>query len=212
MPFLDDAFYAFIAILVITDPVGTAAVFPGLTAGTDRRHRRRMALRGVVIAFFTLIGFAIAGNLLLKALGISLGAFRIAGGLLLFATAFNMVMSYPEPSKSFDSTEAEAKFSDISVFPLAIPLLAGPGSIAAILLLMGNAGGDWRVKAAVLAALVAVYAITLICLLAAGWITAVLGETGANLIRRILGIVLAALAVQFVADGIKQLLAAGPGI
>lgn len=198
--------YSFIALFVIIDPLGTAALFVGLTRGLTEPASRRAAIRSVVIAGFLMLFFAFAGRALLNALSIGLPAFRIAGGVLLFILAIDMVFARPSGWRSLTATEAaEVDTShDISVFPLAIPLIAGPGALTTMVLLMGQAGSDRMAQAAVIAALVAVLVITVALLLAANRIVRLLGTTGVNVISRVLGILLAALAMQLVLDGLIE--------
>ena len=199
--------YELSTLVVVLDPVGTAVVFLGLTPHSTGADRRLMACRGSLIATAIMLVFAFAGESALAAMGISLAAFRIAGGLLLFLLATDMVFALHSGIRSTTGAEqAEAEQSrDISVFPLAIPLLAGPGALTSIMLLMGDAGG-WQARSLVLAALIVVMAATLAALLAAAYVARLLGVTGANVITRVLGVVLAALATQFVIDGVSEVL------
>lgn len=208
-------FNAFIALFVVIDPIGLGAMFVALTHGGDEAYKRRMALRGTLIAGAILVVFAAIGGVLLRTLGISLAAFRVAGGALLFLLAIEMVFARHSGLRSTtveERHEAEQK-EDISVFPLAIPLIAGPGALTTVLLMFTDARGDPIVVSAVLAVLVGVLGITLATLLGAARILRMMGETGANVVTRVLGILLAALAVQFVFDGVQTgfLVPAGPG-
>ncbi len=195
---------SFVTLFVILDPIGCAVIFATLTRGLPRDQRRHAALRGTAIATLLVLAFAGGGVWLLDALNISLPAFRIAGGILLFLLATDMV--FARPSGIRNPTPPEQKESahrdDISVFPLAFPLLAGPGALTSIVLLVGKAGSPLAI-AAVIGALAAVMAITLAALLAAPQLMRVLGVTGANVVSRILGIILAALAAQLVLDGLS---------
>jgi len=201
---------AFVTLAVIIDPPGCAPIFASLTSGTDAAHRRRMAIRSTMVAWCILMFFALLGEPLLETLGISLSAFRIAGGIMLFMIALDMVFERrterrEERVKEIHGTpEAE----DISVFPMAIPMIAGPGSIASIMLLTARADGttEWLV---VLAAMTVVLAITLLALLAAGPLMKFIGANLEAMITRILGVILAALAAQFVIDGLERSL---PGL
>lgn len=197
--------YGFVTLFVIIDPVGSAAIFAGLMRGQPDAARRRCAMRGVIIATLLILAFALGGAWLLRALGISLPAFRIAGGILLFLLATEMVFARQSgirgPTVS-EEEEAEHR-DDISVFPLAFPLLAGPGALTSIVLLIGRATSPLA-AAAVIAALIAVMAITLALLLWAPRLMRLIGVTGANVVSRVLGIILAALAAQLVLDGIAQ--------
>jgi len=198
-------FYDFVTLFVTVDPLGTAMMFLALTPHVTVAHRRNMALRGTIVATAIILAFALAGQLLLDMMGISLAAFRIAGGLLLFLVATDMVFALHSGIRGTTIPEQEeaAHSRDISVFPLAIPLLAGPGALAAIMLLMGRAT-TWAAEGRVLAALVAVMTLALIALLAAAVVARFLGITGANVVTRVLGVVLAALATQFVIDGLRE--------
>lgn len=202
--------YYFVTLLVIVDPVGTAAVFLGLMPHATPAHRRRMAWRGTLIATALALIFAFAGRALLETMGISLAALRIAGGLLLFLLATDMVLALHSGIRSTTAPEEEeaTHSQDVSVFPLAIPLLAGPGLLTSITLLMGEAR-NFAAHAWVIAALLAVMGLALAALLAASIVARLLGVTGANVVTRVLGIVLAALATQFVIDGIRETLGLG---
>jgi multiple antibiotic resistance protein len=202
---------AFVTFLVTVDPFGVAPLFVGLTGHAGAADRRRLAMRGVVIGSVILIVFALVGEPLLRALGIGLPAFRIAGGILLLLLAVDMVMARQSGLRTMtpgEDAETHSR-SDISVFPLGIPLIAGPGAITSVVLLVGKESGDIAAQAAVIGVLVAVLILTLICLLLAGQLMRLLGVTGINVISRVSGIVVAALAVQFMIDGV---LAIWPGI
>lgn len=201
---LEFALDTFITFLVVIDPIGTAPVFVGLTVGANRDYRRKMAIRGVLIGAGILIGFALCGQFLLQALGISLPALRIAGGVLLFLVAIDMLFARQSGLRSTTESETEeAHFRpDISVFPLAIPLLAGPASITTVLLMVSGAQGDWLQIGVGMGLLLVVLGMTLLALLLAGALTRLLGEIGANVISRVLGVILSALAVQFVITGL----------
>jgi len=194
-----------VTLLVTIDPIGVAPMFAALTAEHTPLERRRMAVRGVAIAAAVLVGFALCGKVLLGALGIELAAFRIAGGVLLLLLSIDMVMVRHSGLRT--TTEGEEKESgeraDISVFPLAIPLTAGPGAMTSVVLLMGSAEGDVGRAALVLAELALVLLLTLGCFLSAGRLMKVLGITGVNVVTRVSGLLLAALAVQFVVDGVR---------
>ena len=200
--------HASVAFLVIVDPVGTAPLFVSLTEGRTEAERRRTARTGVLVAAAVLFVFALVGKELLAALGVSLAAFRIAGGALLFLVAIDMVFARQSGLRSTTwSEDAEAhQRADVSVFPLAIPLIAGPGAIASVMLLMGEAAGSRLAQAAVLAVLALVLLITYLCLHAAVHLVRLLGITGTNVVGRVLGIVLAALAAQFIIDGVRAAL------
>ena len=194
----------FIIFFVVVDPVGLAPVFAAITHGGSARYKRTMAMRGTAIAAGVLFVFAIVGDGLLRALAITVPAFQIAGGILLFLLAIDMVFARQTGIRSTterERQEIESK-KDISVFPLAVPLIAGPGALTTVLLTVGDRGEDPAVIAAVLGVLALVLSMTLLSLLFAGRIMKLIGETGANVVGRVFGIILAALAVQFVLDGI----------
>ena len=200
----DLLFNAFITLLVVIDPVGVAASFVPLTRGMAEPERRRTARRGVLIAGGILLAFALGGNQFLGALGIGLSAFRIAGGILLFFLAIEMILVRQADTRTTprEQAEAEAK-EDISVFPLAIPLIAGPGTITSVVLLMGHGWTRPAFSLGVIGVGAVALAITYLCLIGAARLTRLLGVTGANVVGRVLGILLAALAVQFVLDGLQ---------
>lgn len=195
-------FNAFVTLLVVVDPLGLAPIFAALTRGFSERQKRESAIRGTVLGAGILFIFALVGNALLGALGIGLPAFRIAGGILLFLLALDMIFARPSGMRSSTVREQEEESyqQDISVFPLAIPLVAGPGGITTVLLYTG--GGPTQLGL-FLAVLTVVLILTLISLLLASRIMRLFGETGANVLSRVLGVLLAALAVQFVIDGIR---------
>jgi len=193
-----------ISLLVTIDPLGLGPVFVGMTAGMDEAQRRRTAVKGTIIGALILVFFAFLGEALLRALGISFGAFRIAGGILLLLVAIDMVFARESGARTAtedEKREAEGQ-DDISVFPLAIPLIAGPGAMTAIVLAMGQSHGDPAVQAVIVAVLLGVLAVTLLVLLFAASLTRLLGVTGTNVVNRVLGILLTALACQFVLDGL----------
>ena len=196
---------ALVTFLVIIDPPGCAPIFASLTRGTPGKHRRSMAIRSSLIAWAILMFFALLGKPMLTALGISLASFRIAGGIMLFMIALDMVFERRTQRRESraQSIEGTPEAEDISVFPMAIPMIAGPGSIASAMLWVSRADGSAEV-AAVLAAITIVMVLTMLALLAAGPIMRLIGEKLEAMITRILGVILAALAAQFVIDGIKQ--------
>lgn len=205
---------AFITFFVVIDPIGLAPLFAGFAShAAPGRERGMIALRGVVISAVVLLAFALAGDWLLDALGIGLPAFRIAGGLLLMLLAVEMVMARHSGLSSTTPDEAReaARSGDVAVFPLAIPLIAGPGALTSMLLLMGKAEGDWMLQAGVLGMMLAVLLLTLASLLMTSQIMRVLGVTGTNVVTRVFGIITAALAVQFVVDGVLAVLSGAGG-
>jgi multiple antibiotic resistance protein len=196
---------ALVTFLVIIDPPGCAPIFASLTRGTPPAHRRAMAVRSSLIAWAILMFFALLGRPMLHALGISLASFRIAGGILLFFIAFDMIFERRTERREKRAHEIEGtpEAEDISVFPMAIPMITGPGSIASAMLWVSRAE-DIAHVVVVLAAITTVMIITLLTLLAAGPLMRLIGEKVEAMITRILGVILAALAAQFVVDGLKQ--------
>jgi multiple antibiotic resistance protein len=196
---------ALVTFLVIIDPPGCAPIFASLTRGTSAAHRRTMAVRSSFIAWLILMFFALLGKPMLHALGISLGSFRIAGGVMLFMIALDMVFERRTKRREdrAQSIEGTPEAEDISVFPMAMPMISGPGSIASAMLWVSRAD-DAAEVAIVLAAITVVVLMTLLCLLAAGPLMRLIGERIEGVITRILGVILAALAAQFVVDGLKQ--------
>jgi multiple antibiotic resistance protein len=199
----DYLLHALVTLFVTVDPVGLAPIFMVLTAGFGPVARRQAALRACVTAAGVLIGFALVGEPLIGFLGITLAAFRIAGGLLLFVIAFEMVFERRIERKAVAADKA-AGFDDlryVAIFPLAIPLTSGPGAISATILLASQAGSVVGVLVLIVA-IIAMIAACLAVFLLAGRIEHFLGETGRLVVSRLLGVILAALAVQFVADGV----------
>jgi multiple antibiotic resistance protein len=195
---------AFVTFFVVIDPPGCAPIYASLTKGATAAQRRNMAIRAAVVATGILLVFALFGEQLLAALHIELNSFRIAGGIMLFLIAIDMVFEKRterregRAAKIIESPEIE----DVSVFPMAMPMIAGPGSIASVMLLMSQNEGLDR-SLVVLGALAAVLLLTLIALLAAGPIMRVLGSQAEAVITRLLGVLLGALAAQFVIDGLR---------
>ena len=195
-----------IIMFVVVDPVGLAPIFAALTHGETAAERRRTAIRGTLIAGAILVTFVLVGDSLLNVLGIGMPAFQISGGILLFLLAVDMVFARPSGLRTpteREQREAQAK-KDISVFPLAIPLIAGPGALTTVLLMVGEQGDDPVVIGTVLAVLFVVLLATMASLLFSVRIMNFMGETGANVVSRVLGVVLAALAVQFVLNGWQE--------
>ncbi len=200
---LDSAFLipAFVTLFVVVDPIGLAPLFVALTRGMSARARRAIALRACVIAALLLCLFAAFGEAVLGFVGISMPAFRVAGGALLFLTALDMLFERRTKRRE-DQAEADDDRPDPSVFPLAIPLIAGPGSIASVILLTGENPGLPGL-ALVLGVMVSVLLIVLLLFMASGVLERALGKTGINVVTRLLGMLLAALSVQFILDGLR---------
>jgi len=195
---------ALVTFFVVIDPPGCAPIYAGLTKGATPEHRRAMAIRAVIVASIILFVFAAVGEALLKALGVSLSAFRIAGGIMLFLIALEMVFEKRTERREDRAAKVAQtpEVEDVSIFPMAMPMIAGPGSIASVMLMMSRNHGVEHV-AVVIAALATILALTLVALLAAGPMMRLLGARIEAVITRILGVLLGALAVQFVIDGIR---------
>ena len=193
-----------ITFFVVIDPPGCAPIFAGLTKGASVAHRRAMAIRAVLVASAILFAFALFGEALLKGLGISLASFRIAGGIMLFLIALEMVFEKRTERREDRAAKVAAtpEVEDVSIFPMAMAMIAGPGSIASVMLL-GSRNPGLEQHLVVFGALATILLLTLLALLAAGPIMRVLGAKIEAVITRLLGVLLAALAVQFVIDGIK---------
>ncbi len=205
---LDFAISALLTLFVVVDPVGLTPTFLAVTHGLPRAARRSVALRASLIAGAILIGTALIGDWLFRTLGISLAAFRIAGGLLLFSIAFEMLFGVRMRREGQAAEQAvEEHVRNIAAFPLAIPLLAGPGAITATVLLAGRADGNLILLGVLLAMVVVVAAACFVAFIFAGQIGRLIGMTGNIVLSRLLGVLLAALAVQFVVDGIRAVLA-----
>jgi multiple antibiotic resistance protein len=202
---------AVVTLFVTIDPPGLAPVFIVLTAGATRSERRSIALRASIIAGAVLVGFALVGEPLIGFLGISLPAFRISGGLLLFVIAFEMVFGRRDERKSATAQTSLTRddLRHVAVFPLAIPLITGPGAISATILLASRAPNAWGVLGLLVIIALLIGACTVV-FLGANRLERALGDTGRIVVSRLLGLLLAALAVQFVADGIAALIHAAP--
>lgn len=195
---------AFITFFVVIDPPGCAPIYASLTHGANAQQRRSMAIRATLIAGAILLLFALFGEKLLAALHIELQSFRVAGGIMLFLIALDMVFEKRTERREKRAQEyiETPEIEDVSVFPMAMPMMAGPGSIASVMLLMAQNDGTER-AATILAALLAVLVLTLLALLAAGPIMRVLGHKAEAVITRLLGVLLGALAAQLVIDGLR---------
>jgi len=197
----------FVVFFVVVEPVSLIPLFTGLTAGAASAYKNRMALKAVVVAAAILVLFALGGSAFLRLMGISLEAFRIFGGLLLFLLSLEMVFARESGTRTSTGEAAESRRrADISVFPLAFPFIAGPGALATILLWFGtlHLPAQTALFAAYLAGVLLVLAIALALMLLADPLMRVIGVTGANVAGRIAGVILGALAVQFVLDGLRQ--------
>ncbi len=192
---------AFATLFVVIDPPGLVPMFIALTRGMSADRRRAMARRACLIAAVLLTAFGLFGESILGFIGISMPAFRIAGGILLFLTALDMLFERRTQRREGQQAEPD---HDPSVFPLATPLIAGPGAIATMILLMGQTGESWIGAAWVIGLLLVMIAVTYAFFLAAPPLERLLGRTGVIVITRLLGMLLAALSVQFVIDGVRQ--------
>jgi multiple antibiotic resistance protein len=195
----------FVVFFVVVEPISLIPVFAGLTEGAGSDYKRRMACKAVIIAGLILIAFAFAGGWLLSAMGISLDAFRIFGGLMLFLIALDMVFVRQSGARTTTSGEQDEtrRREDISVFPLAFPLIAGPGALATILLVTGDVPRASVLFAGYMSAVIVVLAIAYAMMILTPRLMKVLGLTGANVVSRLSGVILGALAVQFVIDGLR---------
>jgi multiple antibiotic resistance protein len=203
---LDYAISALLTLFVVVDPIGLVPAFLAVTERLPRPARRDVAVRASIIAGVILIGAALIGDWLLDTLKISLSAFRIAGGLLLFSIASEMVFGVRVRREEEAAEQAiEEHVRNIAAFPLAIPLLAGPGAITATVLLSGRAGNDLRLIGILIAVVVVIAAACVVTFLFAERIGRLLGMTGNIVLSRLLGVLLAALAVQYVVDGVRAI-------
>ncbi|HEX4388739.1 MAG TPA: MarC family protein [Steroidobacteraceae bacterium] len=197
----------FVVFFVVVEPISLIPLFSGLTSGATGEYKRRMALKSVVIAAAILVLFALGGAGFLDLMGISLQAFRIFGGMLLFLLSLEMVFARESGTRTSQSEAAESKRrADVSVFPLAFPFIAGPGALATILLWFAplHLSVQPALFGAYLLGVLVVLALALVCMLLAEPLMRVIGVTGANVASRLLGVILGALAVQFVLDGLRQ--------
>jgi multiple antibiotic resistance protein len=194
----------FVVFFVVVDPISLIPLFAGLTHGAGNPYKKKMAGKSAVIALVICVLFALGGARFLDIMGISLSAFRIAGGTLLFLIALDMVFARTSGTRSTSTEQEEAKKrEDISVFPLAFPFIAGPGALATILLTAGEVGSKPLLFAGFLCVVALVLIVCWVLMLATPRLMKVLGVTGANVVSRLSGVILAALAVQFIVDGIR---------
>lgn len=205
--FIEQLVRHFVVLFVVIEPITLVPIFGGLTRGSEPSFRRRMAFKSVALAAAIFWVFALVGQRLLEALGISVASFKIAGGLLLFLMAVDMVFARQSGLRSTTVREQdEARYrEDVSVFPLAFPLIAGPGALATLLLLLVELEKSWIAFLGLMGMAMVVLGIALVLMLLTTPVMRILGETGGNVISRLLGVVLVALAVQYVVDGIRIL-------
>ncbi|MDT8421870.1 MAG: MarC family protein [Desulfuromonadales bacterium] len=200
------AVVAFTTFFATIGPIDVAAMFAAMTPNASSSFRRSMAIRGTLVASLILLLFALVGDLLLQSLGISLAALKMAGGILLLLIGIDMVFARSSggTSTTIEETSEAVEKHDISIFPLATPLIAGPGTMGATILLMANAKGDLMAEFVILAALAVVLLLTMALLLVATKVQKLFGVTGMHVVSRVFGVLLTALAVQFMFDGILQ--------
>ncbi len=202
---LEQAIKFFIVFFVVVEPISLIPVFSGLTEGASNAYKHKMALKSVLVASGILLLFALVGAGFLAAMGISIDSFRIFGGLLLFLIALEMVFARESGTRTTpDEFEEGKKRVDVSVFPLAFPFIAGPGALAIVLLTFGASRGDLALSAGLFGAVIAVLAITYLLMRLTPLVMRVMGVTGGNVVNRLSGVVLAALAVQFIITGITN--------
>ncbi len=195
------------AVLFVVDPIGVVPIFLAITAGDSEEKIRSTARRACVVACSLLLFFAVFGGVIFKVFGVSLGAFRVAGGILLLITALDMLRARPSETRTTPSeTQESVKKEDVALVPLAMPLLAGPGAIATAMVLMARGGEDLLSAVPVLVAIVLTFLTSYFVLRAAGFVQRVLKQSGVAILERVMGLILAAIAVQFIADGGKDLL------
>ncbi|MBU2936925.1 MULTISPECIES: MarC family protein [Pacificibacter] len=194
---------AFVTLFVIIDPIGLMPIFVSLTAGSNRQARRTIAVRAILVGFGVLILFGFFGEAVLGFAGISMPAFRMAGGILLFLTALDMLFERRTKRREDQANQPDISEDDPSVFPLATPLIAGPGAIASMILLTGQTETTLAF-ASVFGVLAVVLLIAFALFIMGGLLERALGPTGVNVITRILGMLLAALSVQFILDGLRE--------
>lgn len=198
------------SLFALVDPIGNAVIFASLTPTRSAQRKRKIAIKGVIIATGLLFMFMLLGEGILSYLGISIAALRTSGGILLLIIGIEMVFARPSTSTSTtdeeiqEALQKDAAKEDVSVFPLATPLIAGPATIGAIIIFQTNTQGNVQQQGAVFAALLTIMVVTLICLLSATFLQRLLGTTGMNVINRIMGVLLSALAVQLVFDGLAN--------
>jgi multiple antibiotic resistance protein len=201
---MDELLKFFVLLFVVVEPVTLVPVFAGLTEGASEAYKRKMSFKAVSVSGVVLALFALGGAWFIHTMGISIDAFRIAGGVMLFLIALEMVFARESGTKitSEEKTEVQQR-ADISVFPLAFPFIAGPGALATVLLTFGTLKPDLVMTIGLLAVIVLILAITLAMMLLTPLVNRVMGVTGAHVVSRLAGVVLAALAVQFMIDGLK---------
>ena len=205
---MDQLLKFFVVMFVVVDPPSLVPLFATMTEGGSAGYRRRMAIKSSTIALLLLVVFAVGGSAFIGVMGISIDAFRIGGGVMLFLIALDMVFAREEKTTPEERAETRRR-ADISVFPLAFPLIAGPGTLATVLLTFGSTPPTPLLYIGLIIVMALVVAIALVFMLATPYVMRVLGVTGANVLARVAGVVLAALGVQFIIDGLKGAFALG---
>lgn len=201
---IDELLKFFVLFFVIVEPISLVPLFAALTEGADEAFRRRMALKAVLIAGAVFLLFAVGGAAFLRVMGISIDAFRIAGGVMLFLIALEMVFARESGTRTTsEELDENLKRADIAVFPLAFPFIAGPGALAIVLLTFGASRDDLVLSGGLLGVVAVVLAITYVLMRLTPLVMRAMGVTGANVVNRLSGVVLAALAVQFIIDGVS---------
>lgn len=203
---IETAGIALATMFAMVGPIDIAAIFAALTATATQAEKRSIAIRGTIIATIILMIFALAGKVILESLGISMAALRAAGGILLLLISIDMVFARQSGATTATDEEREEaqQRQDIAVFPLATPLIAGPGAIGAAILLMANAEGEWLQQLVVIGSILAIMLLALLSMLAASQVDRIFGTTGIHAINRVFGVLVAALAVQFIFDGVAE--------
>ena len=210
-PLLQFFLVALSSIFFLVDPIATVPVFLVMTSEHGPRPRRRMARRAAVTSFLVLAGFSLAGQVIFQLLGITLAAFQTAGGLILLLIGLDMVQARRSRTKQVPGETAEATHrEDVGIVPLGVPMLAGPGAISTVMVFMGQAH-QWQQMAAVLTAIAVTSLSAYVALAAAGYVRQHLSDTGINIMTRMMGMLLAAIAIQFMANGLAALLGLGHG-
>lgn len=204
MPLLQFGLIAFTSIFVLVDPVAAVPTFLAMTGGATRQQRRHMAARASWTCFLVLLTFSFAGTYIFKLFGITLAAFKIAGGLILGLIGLEMLRARRSATKETpDETEEGSGKEDVGIIPLGIPMLAGPGSISSVMVLMSQ-NGDWPHAVIIVCAIVVVAALSFLILAAADWVSSHFHETGIRILSRMMGLLLTAIAVQFVLNGLRD--------
>lgn len=212
LEWLSSFFVALAGVFVVVDPIGVVPIFLGMTVNDSPRKMRDIALRACIVGGSLLLFFAIFGGVVFKVFGVSLSGFRVAGGIVLLITALDMLRARSSPTRTSPAEQEESlQKEDVALVPMAMPLLAGPGAIAAVMVLMSRGGGAAGVASVVLA-IVITFVATYLLLRAATMVQRVLGQSGVAILERVMGLILAAIAVQFIAEGARDLLFRPPVI